>query len=249
MFQKTIKILLVLCIIFSVQNKVASAQNTQATSGEVDLIVEPTSYVPPFYLGKSIFTNQGTVRVVAIPNIVIGGEKINSKNLIFDWQKDGIPSVSDSGMGKDSIVVDGSVPIRDIDISVNVSDSSGNTLAGSSKTISADDPKVLVYEDSPLYGILFNKAVIGDYYLGQKNELDLIAKPYFFNLSSDSGIDSTYKWAVNGNYISPSGRTNELLLKQTTTNLSGTASVSLTVNNNVRIFQYGNMSFNVNFGI
>jgi len=215
----------------------------------VDLVIEPTSYVPPFYKGKAIFTNQGSVRIVAIPNVIENGQKISSKNLIFDWQQDDAAMPSASGMGDDSITVDGSVPINDINIAVNVLDSSGNLVAQSSKVISADDPQVLVYENSPLYGILFNKAISGNYYLGQKNELDLIAKPYFFNLTSDSGSDSTYKWLVNGNFVEPSGRTNELILKQVNNNLAGTAAITLTANNNVRIFQYATDDFNVNFGI
>ena len=223
--------------------------STQIMPAGVDIIVEPTSYVPPFYKGKSVFTNQGTVRIVAIPNVVVKGTKVSSKNLVFDWQQDGANLVSDSGMGQDSITVDGSIPAKDINITLSVLDSSGNILAGSSKTISTDDPKVFVYENNPLYGILFNKAVMGNYYLGQKSELDLIAEPYFFNLSSNSGTDSTYKWLINGNYVSPSGQTNELLLKQTSTNLSGTASISLSADNNVRIFQFANTNFNVTFGI
>lgn len=223
--------------------------STQITPAGVDLIVEPTSYVPPFYKGKAIFTTQSTARIIAIPNVVIGGKQIDPNNLTFNWQKDGASLSSDSGMGKNSITVSGTVPIRDINVSVSVLDSSGNVLAGSSKVLSANDPEVLIYEDNPLYGILFNEAVTGNYYLGQRSELDLIAKPYFFNLATDSGTDSTYKWFVNGNYVSSSGQTNELILQQQTSNLSGTAAVSLTTNNNVRIFQYANTNFNVNFGI
>jgi len=227
----------------------SSEVSTQITPAGVALIVEPTSYVPPFYKGRSIFTNQGTTRVVAIPNVIVNGTEVSSKNLVFNWQQDGVTLTSDSGLGKDSVTVDGGVPIKDINISVSVLDTSGNILADSSEVISASDPKVLVYENSPLYGMLFNKAITGDYYLGQKNELDLVAKPYFFNLSTDSGSDSTYKWLINDNYVTPSGQDNELLLKQTTTNLSGTAAVSITINNNVRIFQYATVNFNVNFGI
>lgn len=223
--------------------------STTITPGGVDLIVEPTSYVPPFYKGEAIFTTQGTVRVVAIPNVLVNGKQASAKSLIFDWQENGSSLQSESGLGADSISVSGSVPIRDLNVSVSVLDASGNILAGSSKILSPADPQVLVYENNPLYGILFNKAVTGNYYLGQRTELDLIAKPYFFDLGSDSGSDSTYKWLVNGNYVSPSGKDNELILQQTTQNLTGTAAISLTVNNNVRIFQYANTDFNINFGI
>lgn len=252
-FQKIISIFFIIGLFLSSHAATAQAQNATtspaAPSGTVDLVVEPTSYVPPFYKGEALFTTQGTAKIVALPDIVVNGQQADAKDLVFDWQQDGTNLISDSGMGKNSITVSGTVPIRDINISVTVLDLSGNVLAASSKILSANDPEVLVYENNPLYGILFNEAVTGNYYLGQRSELDLIAKPYFFNVSSDSGTDSTYKWFVNGNYVSASGQTNELILQQQNNNLSGTAAVSLTVNNNVKIFQYANMNFSVNFGI
>ena len=92
-FQKTMMILLLSGIAFLVQaykGYAQSATTTQTASGQVDIIVEPTSYVPPFYPGKAIFTTQGTARIIAIPNVTVNGTQANSKNLIFDWQQDGL---------------------------------------------------------------------------------------------------------------------------------------------------------------
>ncbi|MBU6370739.1 MAG: hypothetical protein KGH93_00940 [Patescibacteria group bacterium] len=226
-----------------------TASSTVAVSGSVDLVVESTSLVPPFYTGKAIFATQGTARIIALPNVMENGSALSANDLVFTWQRDGQTLSAESGAGKDAITVSGTVPIRDISVSVSVSDASGNVLATASKILSPADPKVLVYEDNPLYGILFNKAMSGNYYLGQRSELDLVAEPYFFNLASIDGQDSTYKWFVNGNYASPSGASNELILKQAGNNLSGTAAVTLDANNNDRIFQYASTNFNVNFGI
>jgi len=215
--------------------------------GGVDIIVEPTSYTPPFYKGKPIFVNQGTMRIVAVPDIFINGEKVSSKNLIFKWTKDDIVLPQDINTGNDSIIINGSVPIRDIDIDVAVSDFSGNTVAEASKIISAGSPKILFYEDSPLYGILLNKAIVGSYYLGGREEVDIMAKPYFFNIENkNNNVD--YKWSMNGNPVSLSGKKNELVLKQTNTGLKGTAGISLDVNNLARIFQFASADFDVSFG-
>jgi hypothetical protein len=154
----------------------------------------------------------------------------------------------DSGMGKDSITVNGSVPIRDIDVDVEVLDSSGNTLATNSTVVTTSDPAILFYEDSPIYGILYNEAITNNYYLGTKEEVNIIAEPFFFNLNSDSGNDSTYQWTVNGSAVSSGDKPNELLMKQEQTNLVGSASVSLTVNNISKIFQYATAGFNISFG-
>lgn len=218
-----------------------------STAG-VDLVVEPTSYTTPFYQGKPLFAAQGVVRIVAIPDVATNGKKISSKNLIFQWKKDDVILQSSSGVGRDSLIITGSVPIKDINISVQIMNSSGGVLASASKILTVNDPKILFYENSPLYGVLFNKAIINNYYLGQKEEVNILAKPFFFNTKSDISSELAYKWSVNGNPISTDGKVNELTLRQPTTNLKGTASISLDLNNVTRIFQFTNAGFNISFG-
>jgi hypothetical protein len=221
----------------------------EITPAEVDLIIEPKSYVPPFYKGATLFANQGTVRIIAIPQIIIGGEKVDSKNLMFRWQKNGNILASNSGTGLNILTLESSIPARDLNIELDILNSSGKTIAETSKILSADDPKVLFYENNPLYGILFNEAIVENYYLGQKEELDIVAEPYFFDILNNSENGSTYNWSLNGNSVSSSGKPNELLLRQANTSLKGSASVSVDVNGLVKIFQFTSNNFNVNFGI
>jgi len=214
----------------------------------VDLVVEPMSYTLPFYKGKPLFINEGTIKIVAIPDIIIDGIKMASSDLNFKWKRGEIMLASNSGKGKNSIIINGSIPIRDINIELQILDSSGNVLAEKSKIISVDKPKILFYEDNPLYGILYNKAITGNYFLGTKEELNIIAKPFSFNFMSDTPEESSYTWYTNGNYVAPNGKINELILRQTTTNLKGTASVSLDVKNNNIVTQSASGAFNVDFG-
>jgi hypothetical protein len=152
-------------------------------------------------------------------------------------------------MGNAVLTVNGTVPINNIDVSVSILDANGDVLAQNGTVVSLSDPKIVLYEDNPLYGILYNQAIGANYYLGNRQELDITAKPYFFNLTSDAGVDSSYTWSVNGSQTSPSGKNNELIMKQTTSNLQGLADVSLNVKNIQRIFQYASASFQVTFGI
>jgi hypothetical protein len=87
----------------------------------------------------------------------------------------------------------------------------------------------------------------GNYNLGNTEELNVIAEPFFFDLASATGNDSTYSWSVNGSSVNPTGNKNGLLLKQGG-NTKGTASISLQITNLSRIFQYAGNSFNVSFG-
>lgn len=219
----------------------------QTAPGTVDMIIEPMSYTPAFYKGRSLFINQGTARIIAIPNITVNGKRLDVKNLTFKWTKDDIVLSTDTITGNNVITINGSVPIRDINIDVQALDSSGNVLAQNSRTLSTNDPKVLFYENSPLYGVLFNRAISANYSLGGREELNIIAKPYFFDVSTQDSDDLDYKWSVNGNPVVLSGPKNEFLLKRTASG-AGSASVSLDVSNLVRIFQFTNSSFNLTFG-
>lgn len=235
-------------VVVSTANGITVESSTTITPAGVDLVIEPISYIPPFYLSRPLFTSQGIAKIVAMPDVYSGGKKIDSKNLIFKWTKDGTFLSKDSGMGKNSIIVNGTIPTKDIEVELEIVDSSGNPLVTGSAIVTVDSPIVLFYENNPLYGMLYNKAIVGSYYLGLREEVTIAAKPFYFNLSSDSGDDSVYNWTENGNTVNLSGKSNELILKQTTTNLKGTASVSLNLNNKVRIFQFTSSGFDVTFG-
>ena len=218
------------------------------SSGGVDLIIEPISYTMPFYKGKPVFLAEGTVKIVAIPDVMINGEKVSAKNLNFKWSKGGTILGSNSGKGKDSIVITSTIPVRDINVSVEISDSSGKILAGNSKIISKNNPNVLLYEKSSLLGILYNKAINDTYNLGTKEELIVVAKPLSFSFLKDSSAEANYVWYANGSKVSINDKTpNEIILKQTGTT-NGTAVISLNLNNINKINQYTENEFSVIFG-
>ena len=214
----------------------------------VDLVVEPVAYTLPFYEGKPFFVGQGTAKITAIPDVMVNGTKVASKDLNFQWSEGDNVLGSESGKGQDSIVINSVMPIRDIDMSVQISNDAGVVLAENSKTLTINNPSVLFYENNPLYGILYNEAITGDYYLGTREELTIDAKPFSFSFSNDVPSNSSYVWYVNGNFVSPSAKANEIILKQTTTNLKGTAAISLDVKNTSKVLQFTSGNFNVNFG-
>jgi len=202
----------------------------------------------PFYKGKPFFSAEGSIRIIALSDIIINGTKVADKNLNFKWSKDGDVLSDNSGKGMNSIVINTSIPARNVDVDVQVSDDLGNILAENSKTIVKSSPAVFFYENSPLYGILYNLAVTGNYYMGTKEELTIIAKPFSFSFSNDVQVGSDYSWSVNGNPVTQSGKANQITLRQTTTNTKSTANISLDVKNTDKIMQYAGGGFNIEFG-
>ncbi|MEK7072005.1 MAG: hypothetical protein AAB969_00385, partial [Patescibacteria group bacterium] len=152
------------------------------------------------------------------------------------------------GRGKNSVIINSTIPVRDINMSLQVLDDSGLVLAEKSKTIILNNPKVLFYENNPLYGILYNKAIGGSYSLGTREELKITAKPFSFSFSKDTPGEANFLWYVNDSYVAPVGKNNEITLRQTVTGQVGEVFVSLDLNNINKINQYAGGGFNLEFG-
>ena len=234
-------------VVIETPDGVIAEASSSITPAGVDIVVEPVAYTMPFYEGKPFFVKQGTVRIIALPDVISNGTRLSSKDLYFIWSNNDTV-LGDSGPGKDSITINGGIPIRDLNISVEVRDDTGAILAQNSKLIPAGDPSILFYENNPLLGILYNKAVVGNYFLGTREELDILAKPFSFSFAGNTPSNSSYDWYVNGSYVIPTGSANEMLLRQTTPNLKGTAAITLDLKSTNKVFQTATGGFNVQFG-
>lgn len=222
-------------------------QSVNINPAEIVLIIEAGSYVPPLYKGRAYFGNQGIAKIIAIPDIVQNNIKLDAKKLNYRWTMNGIVLGSQSGFGKNTVVIEGSVPIRDITVDLDVIDTSGKTVATESTFINPSSSKIVFYEDSSLYGVLYNKAISTNYSIGNKEEVKIVAKPYFFDFSGINTNESKYRWSVNGKTVNLGGAKNEILLRQGGKS-GGSAAVSLKIENQVRIFQYAENNFNITFG-
>ncbi len=222
---------------------------TEITPSEIDLIIEPLSYKSPFYEGKPYFIDQGTFYATVVPNIKINNKKIESKDIFYKWTKDGTVLGKSSGLGQDSIRITGSVPIDDIHLGVEAYDNTTKKLlAKDSKTIEPEDPKVLFYEKNPIYGILYNKAISGSYYMGDRDELTISAEPFSFDFTKNTADNSSYSWEINNNSATSSKNKNELLVVQQENKIKGTANISVSILNTKRDFQEISGDFSLEFG-
>ncbi len=237
----------------SLRSVFAFAQETSTTtqalpSGKVEIFVEPLSYIPPFYKGLPLFSNEGTVKIFAFTDIAQNGQSVSSDNLSFKWTENGIVLGSESGLGKNVLMIDSALMLKAPEINLDVLDSDGNLITSASLIVNINNPQVLFYQNSPLYGVLFNNSLNNGFNLGTNEELNVMAKPFFFSVPSDISGDLNYSWSVNGSAVNYSGQKNSLLLRQTTQGQSGVSSVSLDINDSVNDFQSASGNFNVSFG-
>ena len=212
--------------------------------GDVDLTWYSDGITPPFYKGKAGFPYQGNITFVAIPHMyTAAGERIDPASLIYTWTKNSTVLGTESGYGKQTLTVAGSPIQRPFSIKVVVI-SQDQTIQGEAVIeIEATQPEVLIYEESPLYGVLYNKAVTSNFSL-KSSEVTYKVIPFSFSRPKNGAIN--YDWSLN-NRERP-----ELAGKDTTTlrieqKENGTALVGLVITNPEFILQRVFSQFTINY--
>lgn len=212
---------------------------------KVDLLYEASSYTPPFYKGKAYFPYQGRVRVIAVPSFV--DEKsvpIPKDNLLFNWKEKDKMVKEASGVGKNIFIFKGQIPMRANTVSVDVSSLDQKYIASANVDLEPTGPATVLYENHPEYGVLYNRALTDPIVLN-KEEMRIQAVPYFFDVSDADDSKLKYEWSLNGN---PVGRDESSVVLKNSSNSNGRALISLQLSNLVDIFQFSNLSENINFG-
>ncbi|OHA26744.1 MAG: hypothetical protein A3D52_00730 [Candidatus Taylorbacteria bacterium RIFCSPHIGHO2_02_FULL_44_36] len=216
------------------------------TPAEVSLIWEPTSYVPPFYKGKRLYSYGSPVKVIALPEIIKDGQRFSDDELIYKWKVDYKIIQDASGAGKNTIMARGSVPLKPTTVSVEVSTLDGLVSAFGTITAQPQAPLVAFYEDNPRLGILFNKE-LSDTATLTEQEINLFAVPYFFAATAAADAKLNFVWQMNSQPVSPGGENNQITLRQVGGN-AGTAAIALRINHLKAIFQFAAKTLNIAFG-
>lgn len=211
----------------------------------LDLIWEAESYTPPFYKGKALYPYQGTVKIVAIPNFVTeNGGILSEKNLVYNWSVDDKAVPNQSGYGKNFIYVNGSIPLKSTNVSVDVTSMDQSIAGSNSTTITPQSPGILLYEINPLYGLLTNQAMSRLINL-QNEEIKLSATPYFFSLKNQSLPNFSYDWQLDGKTI---GTGKRIVSFKPEKGAVGNANVTIDLKNPNKIFQFTSSAFSLLFG-
>ncbi len=213
----------------------------------VDLIWETVGFTPPFYKGRTLFSHQNSITFTAIPHITNSdNSEIGAKNLIYKWKKDGSVLDSNSGYGKNSITITGSIISRPIDIEVEVSTKDNDGFGHARSVVAPTDPTILLYEKNPIYGIQFQKTLTGNLLLNEP-EVAVIAMPYFFGIKYMTSPEISYKWQINGVNIDGDVSQTTRVFRQLE-GASGFAKISISIENSKKILQYASRLVTIGFG-
>jgi len=216
-------------------------------SGSVDLIVESDGYVPPLFPGKIAPSFQNSVKIIAIPHLGnTAGVEYDSKNLIYEWQRNYIAIEDQSGYGKRSVTIEGASIPRPYIISVTVRSRDGIAVTKGYINISPQVPTLTFYVDDPLYGPLFNKAVISQLNLGTQRESSVLAIPFGFNKPQNGVGNLSYQWTINGSLRSDLFA-NQAIILRAPDESAGLSRIGLTIQNSRDILQGALGGFMVSF--
>lgn len=196
---------------------------------EVDILWESDAYTPLLYPGKKLASSGSTIRVEAIARLRdAAGTAVRRGDIIYTWHRNGALIKSASGRGKSSASFPAPQLFGTDTIAVEASTLDGTMSAGAIIRIPSIDSSVVLYQDHPLFGVLYNSALSRSATFPDV-EITLAAVPYFApNIFSPRDGVLTYEWRVNGTSV-PTDATHPDRLTINAENSSGRARLELLV--------------------
>lgn len=180
-----------------------SRADRTVTPAAVDLFWEARSYAPPFYRGRPLSSPRSTIVAGTIVRMVRpDGTRLASSDIIYTWRRNGTVVVSASGRGKVAATFPAPTLFGQDSLSVEAESLDGSLVASASAIIPSHDPGVTLYQDHPLFGILFHNAIPREAVFPE-SEAAFVAIPYFAAVTSSDDPGFSYDWNVNGIYIPP----------------------------------------------
>lgn len=213
--------------------------------GNLDLIYEADTYTPPFYKGRSLFTHQSTITVAAMTDFISGGIKIPKNRILYTWKKDGRVLSDQSGVGKDSLIIQGQLVQGLLSISVKAESLDYGITAEKKILINQTTPNVVLYENNPIYGSIFEKALTGTFNF-DREEVGFTAIPYFFTAKDRSDSNLKYSWYENNQRIGDETFGSFINYLNPNMEKSGLSNIRVEVEQNNKLLQIGSTDFEVN---
>lgn len=167
----------------------------------IDLLFESDSYVPPFYEGRALPSAGTNLRLEAVPHFKYpGGKELAASDLSYTWRRNDEVIAKVSGRGRYIAVIPAPVLFGADVISVEAVSPDGGLSGSTSLRIPATEPILALYEDHPLFGILYSMA-LGAQTLIPDSEMTFAAVPYFAHAITPNDRSLNWSWKVNDNNI------------------------------------------------
>lgn len=181
----------------TINNEVGSAA-LDVIAADLALSWSAKSYVPAWYKGRALASRGSRVNVAAVPEIILGGARIEPERLLFSWKIDNGEEIL-SGVGEDRLEVQMSTMLSSVHrVSVLVEDLNKRIKKEVSLFIKTVEPRFIIYPSQPLGGIE-PRTSLASSPVFNRGTLDFEAEPFFFLASSKK--DLRYSWTVGGTKV------------------------------------------------
>jgi len=222
-----------------------SAQATIIPTG-LDILVDSDSYIPPFYRGRARASAGTNLLLQALPEFKLPtGSMAPASDLIYTWRRNGEVIGTVSGRGRSTAIIPSPHLFGTDTITVEAKTPDGTLSGASTLSLSSTEPVLALYEDHPLFGILYNQALGGTTFIPE-SEMAFAAVPYFAQIQNASDPRLVFDWRVNGSSISPSiSHPNEITINAN--NSTGIALLSLELTHTTNYYMDARGSWNINF--
>lgn len=200
------------------------------------LLFEATdSFVPPFYKGKALPTDESDIKIVPMPEIKTNAGVIGARNLAYSWQKDFNNDQNASGYGKNYYLYQQDYLDDTSTISVTASTVDQNYSSRASITVSAVKPKISFYKRDSELGTLWENVLPDDYFVN--NDEIIEAVPYYISPAEIRYPALVFKWYINGDMITQDAFYKNILPISTKGSNAGTSTIKLEIDNIYKIYQ------------
>lgn len=204
----------------------------------LDIVVEPQTRVPNFYLGRALPSVGSTVNATAL----VSSDGFMNPDLVYTWRLN--QKVLNGGPIRGLNQVSFTTPMgTEMSLHLQVTDLQGNVIAKRSVSIPSVSPKIRFYEINQLFGtshrpISDSVALIG-------NSITVQAEP--FNLDSRVYNDPDIsEWKINGSSSGNiGGSPYEVTLQRV--GVSGTSRLLFHVRDTKQVLQGANEGIQINF--
>ncbi len=175
----------------------STGATARITPTEIDLLSESNSYVPPFYKGRALPSAGTTLNLQAIPRFKRpDGSFVSSSDIIFTWKRGGTVIQSASGRGKSTALLESPGLFGADLISVEARTPDGKFSGSASARIAATEPRLLLYKDHPLFGVMYHQALTAQNFIPE-TEMSFSAVPYFAEAAGANDNRLIYAWRIN----------------------------------------------------
>lgn len=204
---------------------------------EVDLLWEADTYTPPFYKGKALPTFKSSIKTTAMPRK--NSFSSNPAQFYYKWTYNIIQNLGEA-LGMSSVTFPAGWPGSSVSISVDVNTLDKGWNGSQNIRIPSYDPKIVLYEQAPLMGTMFDKAIDSSYPFSG-NTVAVRAVPYFVSTDNYHNNDLVYTWRVNNQQIPNNYEPTNIQLTKSGKDAE-TFGVSLQIQNPKRILQEGTIN-------